>query len=302
MDEYMIDDKRTTMPWLMLSLKSDIMDCKIARCRFAFSKDENLERNRHKHVVYEMHYIIEGEINYDFPGMGSYSAKKGQFTLVPQGRVHSTRDADPGRTQYLVVAFSIVSDNGAVNTIFSPEREPMVLDFTSEMEALIAALYIKYQGTEFFTSHATKLIIHSILLEAVDKMAEHLGLDYFTESSFLPVDHRVNSIVRIVNGNIYSQKLKGEEVAAQLGITTRQLNRICNQYLGCSINQYIIQCRIKGMQAMLRESTYSLSEIADIFAFPDVYAFIKHFTRFTSMSPGNYRHNFGKIDVQSSEP
>ena len=128
-------------------------------------------------------------------------------------------------------------------------------------------------------------------------MAEHLGLDYFTDSSFLPVDHRVNSIVRIVNGNVYSQKLRGEEVAEQLGITTRQLNRICNQYLGCSINQYIIQCRIKGMQAMLKESTYSLSEIADIFAFPDVYAFIKHFTRFAGMSPGNYRRNLARLDV-----
>ena len=39
MDEYMIDDQRTTLPWLMLSLKSDIMDCKVARRRLPQSRN-----------------------------------------------------------------------------------------------------------------------------------------------------------------------------------------------------------------------------------------------------------------------
>ncbi len=289
MDEYIIDDQRTMLPWLLLSLKSDIMDCKIARCRFAFSATENLTRKRHKHVVYEMHYILNGEIIYDFPGIGRYHAKKGQFTLVPQGRTHATEDGALGVTEYLVIAFSVSSENAAVNVIFSPDSEPMVLNFTEEMESLIKALYIKDRGTDFFTSHSTKLIIHSILLEAVDCMADYLGLDYFPERYISKSGHRVNSIVRIVNNNIYSQKLRGEDVAEQLNITTRQLNRICNEYLGCSINRYIIQCRIKGMQALLRESSYTLTDIAEIFGFSDVYAFIKHFSHFTGVTPGNYR-------------
>lgn len=289
MDEYLIDDQRTMLPWLMLSLKSDIMDCKVARCRFAFSKDENLARKNHKHVVYEMHYIIDGEIIYDFPGIGCYRAKKSQFTLIPQGRSHSTRDGALGITEYLVIAFSVSSENAAVNVIFSPDNEPMVLDFTEEMESLIKALYIKEQGVDFFTSHSTKLIVHSILMEAVDSMAEHLGLDYFPDNRVSQSGQRVNSIVRIVNNNIYSQKLRGEDVAEQLGITTRQLNRICNEYLGCSINRYITQYRIKGMQTMLKDSSFALSDIAEVFGFPDVYAFIKHFSRYTGITPGRYR-------------
>ena len=114
-------------------------------------------------------------------------------------------------------------------------------------------------------------------------MADYLGLDYFPERYISKSGHRVNSIVRIVNNNIYSQKLRGEDVAEQLNITTRQLNRICNEYLGCSINRYIIQCRIKGMQALLRESSYTLTDIAEIFGFSDVYAFIKHFSHFTGV-------------------
>lgn len=301
MDEYLIDDQRTMLPWLMLSLKSDIMDCKVARCRFAFSRDENLARKNHKHVVYEMHYIIDGEIIYDFPGIGCYRAKKSQFTLIPQGRSHSTQDGVPGVTEYLVIAFSVSSENAAVNIIFSPDNEPMVLDFTKEMGSLIKALYIKEQGVDFFTSHSTKLIVHSILMEAVDSMAAHLGLDYFPDSRAPQSGQRVNSIVRIVNNNIYSQKLRGEDVAEQLGITTRQLNRICHEYLGCSINRYITQYRIKGMQTMLKDSSYALSDIAEVFGFPDVYAFIKHFSRYTGITPGRYRREVIGINSTFSE-
>lgn len=289
MDEYIIDDQRTELPWLMLSLKSDIMDCKVARCRFASSRDENLARRSHKHVVYEMHYILNGEIIYDFPEMGTYHAKKGHFTLIPQGRVHATRDGGQGVTEYLVIAFSISSDNAAVNVIFSPNNEPIVLAFTEEMESLIKALYIKEQGPDFFTSHSTKLIVHSILMEAVDAMAAHLRLDYFPERCQSQSGQRVNSIVRMVNNNIYCQKLRGEDVAAELGITTRQLNRISNEYLGCSINRYITQCRIKAMQTMLKDSSYSLGDIAEVFGFPDEYAFIKHFSRYSGITPGRYR-------------
>lgn len=298
MDEYMIDDQRTTLPWLMLSLKSDIMDCKVARCRFASSRDENLGRRNHKHVIFEMHYILNGEIIYDFPGIGSYRAKKGHFTLIPQGRAHATRDGELGVTEYLVIAFSVSSDNAAVNVIFSPDNEPMVLEFTEEMGALIKALQIKEQGVDFFTSHSTKLIVHSILMEAVDAMAVHLGLDYFPERRQSQQGQRVNNIVRIVNNNIYSQKLRGEDVAAELGITVRQLNRVCNEFLGCPINRYITQSRIRAMQTMLKDTSYTLGDIAEVFGFPDVYAFIKHFSRYSGITPGRYRRELlGKASV-----
>jgi len=192
-----------------------------------------------------------------------------------------------------VIAFSVASENAAVNVIFSPDNEPMVLDFTEEMGSLIKALYIKEQGVNFFTSHSTKLIVHSILMEAVDAMAAHLGLDYFPEQRKSQRGQRVNNIVRIVNNNIYSQKLRGEDVAAELGITVRQLNRTCNDYLGCSINRYITQCRIRAMQTMLKDSSYSLGDIAEVFGFPDVYAFIKHFSRYTGITPGRFRREIG---------
>ena len=291
MDGFVCDDRRTMLPGLMISLKSDIMDCKVAWCRFATSKRENLARKNHKHVIYEMHFILDGKILYNMPRLGLYSAKKGEFMLIPQGMMHATSDGDVGCTEYLVIAFSPSSTNSAINAIFSPENEPLVMRYSDTTESMINSLKLKTQNKNFSTGLSTKLIIHSILLEAVDSIVDKLGLSCLSERLVTQNDPRVNSIVQQVNDNIYNQKMRGEEIAAQLNITTRQLNRICNQYFGCPINQYITQTRIRGMKTLLRESSYTLSDISEIFGFSDVYAFIKHFTHFTGITPGNYRKN-----------
>lgn len=291
MDVLFVDDRRTMLPGLMISLKSDIMDCRVAWCRFASSNKESLFRKNHKHVIFEMHFVLAGKIIYNFPKFGQYTANKGQFMLIPQGMMHATTDGDPGFTEYLVVAFLPSSVHPAINVIFSADNDPLVLQFSSSMESLINALKLKQQNKNFSTGLSTKLIVHSILLEAVDCMVDHLELNYLTEQIVHQNDPRISSIVRIVNDNIYNQKLRGEDVASQLCITTRQLNRICNQYFGCPINQYIIKCRIQGMQTLLRESSYTISDISDIFGFSDVYAFIKHFTHFAGITPGSYRKN-----------
>lgn len=291
MDGFILDDRRTMLPGLTMSLKSDLMDCKVAWCRFAASARESLARKSHKHIIYEMHFILAGELLYNIPRMGRYSAKKGDFALIPPRMMHTTTDGAPDVTEYLVIAFSPTSANSAINAIFSTDNAPLVLRFSDVTESLIRALQLKEQDKNFSTGLATKLIIHSILLEAVDSMIDYMGLNALIPCVAPENNPRVGNIVRIVNNNIYNQKLRGTEVAAQLGLTTRQLNRICNQYLGCPINQYIIDNRIRGMKTLLRESSYTMADIADIFGFSDVYAFIKHFTHFTGTTPGVYRKN-----------
>lgn len=297
MDHLFVDDQRTMLPGLMMSLKSDIMDCKVAWCRFASSKKERLLRSSHKHIIFEMHFVLTGKIIYDFSKLGRVTARQGHFMLIPQGVTHTTIDGEPGSTEYLVIAFLPSSAHPVINAIFSAESAPLALPFSGSMESLIKALKRKAQNENFTTGLSTKLIIHSILLETVDCIAEHLHLNHLREQIPNPSDPRASQIVRIVNENLYHQKLRGEEIAARLGITTRQLNRISNQLFGCSINQYIIRCRIQGMQTLLRESSYTIADISDIFGFSDAYAFIKHFTHFAGITPGSYRKSQNAVAV-----
>ncbi len=262
-----------------------------------FLQKECLLRSSHKHIIFEMHFVLTGKIIYDFSKLGRVTARQGHFMLIPQGVTHTTIDGEPGSTEYLVIAFLPSSAHPVINAIFSAESAPLALPFSGSMESLIKALKRKAQNENFTTGLSTKLIIHSILLETVDCIAEHLHLNHLREQIPNPSDPRASQIVRIVNENLYHQKLRGEEIAVRLGITTRQLNRISNQLFGCSINQYIIRCRIQGMQTLLRESSYTIADISDIFGFSDAYAFIKHFTHFAGITPGSYRKSQNAVTV-----
>jgi len=286
--EPIIGNCLSIMPSLMLSLKSDVMDCRVAWCRFITARSESLERPKHRHVVYEMHYLLRGSISYTFPQFGSFTAGEGSFLLIPAGTLHST-STDDLNTEYLVIAFTVTSENEAINIVFSQGSKPFFGMSTPSLKALIDALRLKVSENDFYESLSTKLMLHSILLESVDAIIKAMGLRQLNGSSSVYSDPRVANIERIVSTNKYRQKLRGEDVAAELSITTRQLNRICNQNLGCSINQYITNVRIESMKELLCQSCYTLRDIATVFGFNDVYTFIKHFTKYAGIAPGKFR-------------
>ena len=58
MEQFIVNDNRNMLSHYMMSLKSDIMDSNVAWCRFASSKNENLSRKKHKHIVHEMHFVL----------------------------------------------------------------------------------------------------------------------------------------------------------------------------------------------------------------------------------------------------
>lgn len=289
METFIVNDNRTMLSNYMMSLKSDIMDSNIAWCRFASSKNENLSRKNHKHIVHEMHFVLSGKIKYDFQDLGSLTAGPDNFVIIPKGVMHTVTAENGSALEYLVIAFTVSTTNESINSIFSEDGKPMTAAFTRPMRSMIESLEQKHLTKNFNSSLSTKLLIHSILLESVDGLTEELGLNSLPARISSQKDVRIDAIVNTVNSNIYSEKLRGEDVAEMLGLSTRQLNRISNQYFGCSINAYITQRRIKEMQNLLEFSAHSLSDIGEIFGFPDVYAFIRHFTHFVGESPGKYR-------------
>lgn len=297
--EYILDDSRTMMPGLRLSLKSDIMDCRVTWCRFASSSAESLERPKHRHVVYEMHFLLNGRLNYSFPAFGACSITKGQFMLIPRDVLHSTF-CDHTETEYLVIAFSLNSGCGAINRVFAEGRKPYSADFTPAMEAMLDALKAKTRTKNYASALSTKLIVRSILLEAIDSMMEPMELSLTDQCRDAASDPRIYTIERLVRENQYGEKAKGDDIAAELGMTTRQLNRICNKYFGCPIHQYITDVRIESMKRLLSDSDYTLRDISAIFGFPDVSLFIKHFTRCVGITPGKYRRGSRREDNQET--
>jgi AraC-like DNA-binding protein len=72
-------------------------------------------------------------------------------------------------------------------------------------------------------------------------------------------------------------------------LTHRRFHDLFKQQIGETPNRYIIGKRITRAEELLALDHLTLSEIAELSGFSDVYYFSKQFKRFTSMTPGQYR-------------
>ncbi len=79
------------------------------------------------------------------------------------------------------------------------------------------------------------------------------------------------------------------DLAAELGLSTRTLNRRFRQATGHSPQQWLQRLRVSQARDLLRHSNLSINEIAWQVGFQDVSHFGKLFREHAGMSPGRYR-------------
>lgn len=71
-------------------------------------------------------------------------------------------------------------------------------------------------------------------------------------------------------------------LAAAVGVSQRQLERLCNRYLGCTPARYHMRLRLERARRMLRQTSLSIAEVAVACGF----VALSHFAK-------AYRHQFG---------
>ena len=79
------------------------------------------------------------------------------------------------------------------------------------------------------------------------------------------------------------------QISEHFSLSERQMNRISKRLLNKTIADLINEERIFRSRQLLKNSDYSLTDIALITGFSDEYAFIRFFKRFIGMPPGRFR-------------
>lgn len=94
--------------------------------------------------------------------------------------------------------------------------------------------------------------------------------------------------IRIMQGNL-EEPLKVEEIAAQIGISRRQLERSFAEHAGLSPRQYYADLRLSRAYALLSETDLPIAEIAAATGFGGTSAFARAFRGKFDTSPGRFR-------------
>ena len=98
----------------------------------------------------------------------------------------------------------------------------------------------------------------------------------------------IQSCCDYIETHIY-QKLGLEELASVVGYSNYYLSRRFKQEMGCSINDYIKQEKIRHAQILLSDTKMSIQEISDALCFGSRAFFSKSFREITGTTPASFR-------------
>ena len=106
-------------------------------------------------------------------------------------------------------------------------------------------------------------------------------------------NHLVNAVITLLNDNIYG-KITVDEICQKLNYSKTYISKIFNKTCGCTIIEYYTQLKITEAKKLIRENTYSITEISNQLYFNDPHYFTRVFKKITNMSPRDYQHSVSK--------
>ena len=209
---------------------------------------------------YIIHYVVKGCGKVYFEGE-CYPVKKGEIFIIKPGGVYNYIADENDPWEYIWIHF-----NGELAKIFDQ------LGVTEQFESnlfleILNARNLQSTRTEFLTGKLYEII--SVLFES-----RHYHKDYVkTVSDYIKANYRL--------------KLYVEDIAESLNINRRYLSRIFKEKKGVTIQQYIIDYKIKKACEFLNHG-FKVNEAASMVGYDDTFTFSKIFKKNTGCSPNKY--------------
>lgn len=270
---------------LVLMHTSDFWNFHAAWFRFVDGSVESLSQRSHKHMLYELHYVLSGRLSIQLPHGQRFTLNSGDFMMIPPHMMHQIVDEQPPSSK-LVSGFDIQTENAQVLRSLQMIQGGRLCHESKTLRQLVVALQTKMETSTLSASSLSPFLVQSIILEMLEIIHPAYQMDVKLKTSIN--DERVEAAKKLIQDQLHSN-ITGGEVATRLGISLRHLNRLCNASCGCSIHRLILEERIHRARILLESTSLSLTDISEITGYSSVYAFIRAFKTVTGISPGKYQ-------------
>lgn len=264
-------------------------------------------KTRHYHETIELFVLTEGE-RYYFVDRFVYHMKKHMALLIPPGQIHKT-SAVSGKPEHgrFLLQYSKEVFGTMIQNCLGISYEEFCLKY-SGMISLSDIGYRRLQDkfSELkeeaskspddpdYSSSIIKCLSFELLLifsREVDKEKAALGIDT-TKDSYLVKSGIYNTIQKVTEyiNNNYHSDISLDSLADRFYISRAGLTRSFKNITGITIVQYLTTVRIRRACNLLKNSSDSITDIAQECGFGNVTYFEKVFRRIHGMTPRQYRN------------
>ncbi len=255
-------------------------------CRIAYAAFEKWDHKEHAHSFWELHLCLGGSACIQIDGT-EYTLTENTYVFFSPKSKHTIL-FESGNYSEFVWGFSI-EDNQEINEILCNKYKNTKL-FKADKEMLNSDLMIldNTEKSEFGYYHIIKNELYHIFALLVRKVGvKNRGIYHKSKNN------EVNIIRKYIYENLDSD-ISIDDVSLFSGISKSSIKRMFKKEYNKTFSQIKREMRAQVISELLRETDYTMEEIADATGFSDRYSMGKFFKKIEGATPGEYRRGISK--------
>lgn len=145
------------------------------------------------------------------------------------------------------------------------------------IERLFKRIFVTWVAKEEGYYHECIALLYSIFAELEKK-------SYFSTQKF----SKIKPAVDMIHSSFLQETPSMGELSALCGISESYLKQLFGEKYGISPKKYTIQLKINHACELLRMDRYSVTQVAELCNFSDVYFFSRQFKEYTGITPTQF--------------
>lgn len=264
----------------------DLQNLNAKLLSIAFSKDEGDWKSiMHTHHFTELLFVVSGEGCFSFNQEQS-PLRRGDLVIIPPYTEHTERSSQNHPLEYYVLGIDGISflsqkDRECAQVFCNFEHDPSIHELFRQM---LYEIRTAQYGSQTICQHLLEILILKII----------------RSQQLIPVS--INSIrmtkecaqIKEYLDSNYAEHITLDTLTGLTHMNKYYMVHSFTKYAGLSPIQYLNQTRLKRAQHLLKNTNYSISDIASSTGFSSQSYFTQIFRKNFNMTPVKYRQEHAK--------
>ncbi|MBY0203253.1 AraC family transcriptional regulator [Paenibacillus cucumis (ex Kampfer et al. 2016)] len=260
--------------------------------------DSNWTYPSHEHSMYEIHWMMEGQMSMVINGK-LHQQSKGDLLFIRPGITHACTGAGPEGFTYFSVHFSVHDTSFCRELNRSKDTYyPATSNLAMAMSPILSTLY------ELSTEHLSESLSSSKQMKVHAAVFELLGslVGQLSQNASVPVSRKeaiAHQIAEYIEDSVRYIHLHSEiqetdrtwiqDIAKSLNLSTSQVNRIFREVYGQAPRKYLSETLLNEAQRLLKQTDLNIDHIAMMLGYKTNAHFSRQFKRWTGIAPSEFR-------------
>lgn len=264
----------------------DLQNLNAKLLSIAFSKDEGDWKSiMHTHHFTELLFVVSGEGSFSFNQEQS-PLRRGDLVIIPPYTEHTERSSQNHPLEYYVLGIDGISflsqkDRECAQVFCNFEHDPSIHELFRQM---LYEIRTAQYGSQTICQHLLEILILKII----------------RSQQLIPVS--INSIrmtkecaqIKEYLDSNYAEHITLDTLTGLTHMNKYYMVHSFTKYAGLSPIQYLNRTRLKRAQHLLKNTNYSISDIASSTGFSSQSYFTQIFRKNFNMTPVKYRQEHAK--------